>query len=408
MFKNSAAKIELVEKWIFYFLCGFSFFLPLSKAAGNTFLALILLAFVVRLFFKRDDAIKNLAAYKDVLSVIGILFLVVFLSALTSGHVLQGLKSFLEKYILHAAVIFPVLCMNYERKKIISLAKFLFVGMLLSNFSVIVQAIPHLSEGHWRFGGITSGMIQGSLLSMSLPVYVLMFMHLQDYRQKIFAFIAVIIGIIAILLTGTRGAWLAVVILIPLVVLIHSKRKLKSLAMIFLSLSLIAGITIITPTLSQRVETITDLKMQSNSERLLMWESAWQMFKDYPILGVGYGQYKIAYQTKYISPLAKERTLEHAHNNFMQMLGECGILGFSAFVFMWIYLSRLTLRGWFKEKNIAYLLFFCVMWGMMLHGFTEFNFETSMTSKIFWYSLALFLLFTNPIKSWQGLGRKNF
>ena len=393
MAKNSEAKIARLEQWIFYFLCGFSFFLPLSKAVGNIFLTLIILAFFCRIFYKRDDLLINLSAYKKFFMVIGFLFLAVFLSALTSGDILRGLKSFLEKYILHAFIILPLLSIEWDRQKILLAAKLLLLGVVICNFSVIVKAIPHLSDQFWRFGGILSPMIQGSLLAMFLPIYTLLFLHLKNFRQKAFALAALILGIVAILLTGTRGAWLAVVILIPLVVIIYSQKKLKSLSVIFISLTIIATITAMTPALSNRVETITDLKMQSNSERLLMWQSAVEMFKDNPVFGVGYGRYKIAYQTEYISPLAKERTLEHAHSNFFQMLAECGIVGFSAFVFMWIYFSRFALRGWLRDRKFFCLLFFGVLWGMMLHGFTEFNFETSMTSKIFWYSLALCLFF---------------
>ena len=152
-------------------------------------------------------------------------------------------------------------------------------------------------------------------------------------------------------MTRTRGAWLALVILIPLLILIYSEKKLKNLGAILISLSLLGGIILLTPALSNRVSTIADLKMQSNSERLLMWQSAFEMFKDNPVFGIGYGSYKIAYQEKYISPLAKEKNLEHAHNNFLQMLAECGIVGEIAFLAMWIYFSYFCLRGWSREQN---------------------------------------------------------
>ena len=213
----------------------------------------------------------------------------------------------------------------HDRKKILQLAGLLILGAFLSNLTVIIQAVPHISESSWRFGGVLSGMIQGSLLAMFLPIYILLFIHLKERRLKIFFALASAFGVFALLLTGTRGAWIAAVILIPLVLLIHAERKLKKLGAILVALSLVGGIFVITPALSNRVATITDLKMQSNSERLLMWQSAWQMFKDNPIFGIGYGSYKVAYQTKYISPDAKERTLEHAHSNFFQMLGELSL-----------------------------------------------------------------------------------
>ena len=398
MNSNLVSKVDKVEKFLFWFLCGFAISLPLSKAATNIFLALALVAFFVRIFYKRDDFSKILREYKNIFAVIIFLLAAVFISALTSDFVLQGVKRFLERYVLHMIMIFPTLLVIRDREKILKLVKLLICGALLSHLTVIIQAVPRLSEAEWRFGGVLSGMIQGSLLAMFLPVYILLFLHFKERRLKIFFCLASILGTISLLLTGTRGAWVAAVILIPLVILIYAEKKLKNLGAILVAISILGGVILLTPTLSNRVATITDLQMQSNSERLLMWQSAWQMFKDNPVFGVGYGSYKVAYQTKYISPLAKDKTLEHAHNNFFQMLGECGIVGFSAFILMLIYFSYFCLRGWAKEKNIAYLMYFSVLWGMALHGLTEFNFETSMTSKIFWFALALCLAYNNSQK----------
>ena len=183
-----------------------------------------------------------------------------------------------------------------------------------------------------------------------------------------------------------------------MVVLICAKSKLKAAAVLFSIFLIVVGIFMATPNLSARVATITDLQMQSNSERLLMWQSALKMFEDNPIFGVGYGQYKTAYQTKYISPLAKEKKLEHAHSNIFQMLAACGIIGTATFIFMWGYFSYFSLRRWFKNKELEWLLFFCVLWGFMLHGLTEFNFETSVPSRFFWYALSLCIAYSGAQK----------
>ena len=387
-----------IEKFLFYFLCGFAFFLPLSNAAANIFLTLSLIAFFARIYRKRDDCTKIFLEYKNIFAVIFILLAAVLISALTSENLLRGVGKFLERYILHMSIILPTLFIIRDKKKILRLAGILICGAFISNLSVFIKAAQNLSEPVWRFGGVLSPMIQGSLLAMILPIYVLLALHVEDRRLKIFFAGASVVGTFALLLTGTRGVWLAALILIPVSVFIYSKNKLKNLGIILISLSIVGGIFLSTPTLSNRMATLSDPQMQSNRERLLIWQSAWSMFKDNPIFGVGYAGYTEAYQTEYISPLARERDLGHAHSNFFQMLAECGMVGFGAFVLMLIYFSYFCLRGWTKEKNIAYLMFFCVLWGMILHGATEFNFETSMTSKFYWFSLALCLAYVRKGK----------
>lgn len=393
LFAMTFSKIDDVEKRTFFYLCGFSFFLPLSKAAGNIFFALAILGMIHRLFIKNDDVKAILIEYKKIFATILLMLTAVFISALTSADVLYGIKKFLEKYIVHFAAVLPILCISCDRKKIFTLVKFLLAGVFISNCIVIAQGILNF-EKEWRFGGTLPTMTQGSLLAVFLPIYAIFIMHVQQSRLRIFLITAAIVGFIALLFNGTRGAWLTVLILTPAAVLIYAKNKLKSFGVLLAMLMIVGGIFATTPHLYERFATITNMQMQSNSERLLMWQSALNMFEDNPIFGVGYGQYKFEYQNKYISPDAKERLQEHAHNNIFQMLAECGIFGAAAFIFMWGYFSYFSLKIWFKEKNIAWLLFFCVLWGTMLHGLTEFNFETSVTSKILLYSLGLCIVYS--------------
>ncbi len=389
--------IEDAERRTFYYLCGFSFFLPLSKAAGNFFLVFSLLGMFHILFLKNYDAKLIFQEYRKIFATILILLAAVFISALTSTDVLYGVKKFLEKYLLHMSALLPVLFISLNKKKFFTLIKLLLVGVFISNFIVVAQGFLHFNEV-WRFGGVLGVMPQGTLLAMSLPLYAVLIMHVKSNRLRNFFIVSAVVGFLALLFNGTRGVWLSMLILIPAVVLIYAGKKFKSFIAVLAMLTIAGGIFIATPNLSERFSTITNMQMQSNFERLLMWQSALKIFEDNPIFGVGYGQYKFAYQNEYISPEAKERHQEHAHNNFLQMLAECGIAGAGAFIFLWGYFSYFSLKIWFKDKNIAWLLFFCVLWGMMLHGLTEFNFETSVTGKIFWYSLGLCIVYSSAQK----------
>jgi len=382
------SNITEIEKRTFYYLCGFSLFLPISKAAGNIFMVLSILGMIHRLYRKNDDVKIIFSEYKKIFASIAALFVAVLISALTSADILFGVKSWLDKYIGHILVLFPVMFICLDRKKILTLVQLLFVGVFISNLSVIVQGFKNF-DGIWRYGGFLTPMAQGSVIGIFLPLYVVLFLQIQKKSLRIYFTVAAFVGIVALLFNGTRGVWLSTIILIPLMVLLYSRKNLKLFAAVVAILIIGGGIFVTALHSSKSADTTSDLRAKSNSERMLVWTSAFQMFKDNPIFGVGYGQYKDAYQTKYISPDAKETYLEHAHSNIFQLLAECGIIAASTFLLMWGYLSYFSLRRWFKDKNFEWLVFFCVLWGFMLHGLTEFNFETSVPSRIFWYSLGL-------------------
>ncbi|RYZ96317.1 MAG: O-antigen ligase family protein, partial [Proteobacteria bacterium] len=83
-----------------------------------------------------------------------------------------------------------------------------------------------------------------------------------------------------------------------------------------------------------------------NSERYIMWESAWEMFKERPVLGLGFGR------TGEYSPAFSERVLghrasftSHAHNNILDIMGAIGGLGLAAFIAWWGVLCAWALRA---------------------------------------------------------------
>ena len=82
--------------------------------------------------------------------------------------------------------------------------------------------------------------------------------------------------------------------------------------------------------------------------RVNVWRSAWAMFTDHPVLGVGLDNFLYAYRGKYILPEAwQEPNLPHAHNIFLDALTRTGLLGFAALIVMLVSffaLARNTLR----------------------------------------------------------------
>lgn len=387
------SNVNEIEKRTFYYLCGFSLFLPISKAIGNIFFALSILGMIHRLYRKNDDVKIIFSEYKKIFVSIAALFAAVIISALSSSDFLFGLKSFLDKYIGHFAVIFPAMFICLDKNKILYLLKLLFAGVFISNAAVIVQGFLNF-DGIWRFGGFLTAMAQGSLIGIFLPLYAVLVLHVKNKALRIYFIIAAVVAVVALLFNGTRGVYLSSAILIPAMILIYSRKNLKAFAIVIAILLAVGGMFAVALNSAATSTMVSGMRAQSNNERMLVWTSAFNMFKDNPIFGIGYGQYKTAYQTKYISPDAKETYLEHAHSNIFQMLAECGIIGAATFLSMWGYLTWFSLRRWFKDKNFEWLLFFCVLWGFMLHGLTEFNFETSVPSKVLWYSLGLCIAYS--------------
>lgn len=68
-------------------------------------------------------------------------------------------------------------------------------------------------------------------------------------------------------------------------------------------------------------------------ERMAHWQAGWEMLVDHPLVGVGPGHYVLAYPAYAILPYWKD-ALGHAHNVYLNVGAEMGLIGLVAYLAM--------------------------------------------------------------------------
>lgn len=84
-------------------------------------------------------------------------------------------------------------------------------------------------------------------------------------------------------------------------------------------------------------------------ERLAHWQAAYDMASDHSLLGVGLGNYEAAY-ARYGLP-SWPRALGHAHNDYLNLLAETGVVGLTCYLAAWGMIGWLTLRA-LRQSNL--------------------------------------------------------
>jgi putative inorganic carbon (hco3(-)) transporter len=82
------------------------------------------------------------------------------------------------------------------------------------------------------------------------------------------------------------------------------------------------------------------------AERLAHWQAALNMATEHPLLGVGLGNYEIAYPTYRL--INWYEPLGHAHNYYLNILAEAGIVGFLGYCMVW---SAIIILSWQGRKH---------------------------------------------------------
>ncbi|MBN1679048.1 MAG: O-antigen ligase family protein [Anaerolineae bacterium] len=78
-------------------------------------------------------------------------------------------------------------------------------------------------------------------------------------------------------------------------------------------------------------------------ERLAHWQAAFLMASDRPLTGVGFGNYEVVYPDYGL--ISWPRALGHAHNDYLNLLAETGLIGLSAYLMAWAAIAAWTLRA---------------------------------------------------------------
>lgn len=385
----------MIYKYIFcnMFIMGLAFFSFISIAAGNVFLGILTFYFFIKVYQGKFFYLN----YKEYCIVAGIFAATMFLSAVFSGDIVYGLKRWADMWIWRFMpfIVIVFLLKNYVDAKKVILAS--FVGISFVATYAVYQGLNGISRANGFYG---HPMTLGGWLCIFMPLLLIEFFEKRllgkYYWLSGIAFCVCSAGLV---FNATRGAWLAVAIVCGLLLIYYMLKSKRNVVIGALFIILISVVLVNNPRFMHRLDTIDDFtKYQSNTERILIWQSAWNMFKDHPILGVGLGQYTVNYQQKYILPQAKEPNLGHAHNNFMQMLAENGIVGFAGFIAMFGYIIFKNLIDWFKTRNTYALMIVSATVCLLLQGFTEYNVGNSAVIKMYWLVLGLLVVLSELYK----------
>lgn len=369
----------MINKYCYISMGAFAMLSFVSLAVGNVLLAIATLCFLIYTF--KNRAAMHVPDKKYYLA-IGIFIGTMLISAFLSGDIKQGLKVWSNAWFWRLMPFFIITLAVREAERVKKVLIFSFAGIAIGGLCVVYQGLGGDARAAGFFG---NPMTFAGYLCIYLPLlFVLLFEKSVSVRGRWFTGGLAILLSAALLFNATRGAWLAVVCTISLLLLYYLTQRKKLAAVILCCLLAVgAGLTQYPPVV-QRAQSITDTKNQSNHERLLIWHSAYEMFKDHPVMGVGLGQYKDNYQKKYISPEAKEPFLSHAHNNFMQMLAENGLIGFAGFMTLISCFIGYSFKRFWQEGNPYALMMCASALALVLQGLTEYNFGNGAVMKSFW------------------------
>jgi O-antigen ligase len=391
--------IKILDITIFFLLCILVFCLPFSNAiieicAGNVIGWWLIKRILRRRLFK-----ENLLP-KSFLSLPILLYLAVLLiSSIQGTNFLISARHLIRKTLEYAALYFVIIDTFNSRKRLRIFLTVLLCSISLITIDGIIQYFTRYEFLRQRviIAGRIAGPFEypdgfGNYLVMILPLVIVS--SLYKFKVRYFTYLLRIITFILIFLlftNVTKGAWIGFIVSLVFLAMFFQKKKSLTFILIFL----IMAFFMLTPSFKSHIFSQFDMSNPSITQRFDLWQTGWNMFIDRPLFGQGLGTYMNNYE-KYQTPRPRpvgQGGLWYAHNSYLQILAENGIIGLVSFLTIIFILfkrtSKLIIR---RENGYLFNLLFGLTTGMLaylIQIFFDSTFYSLPNSVLFWYILSV-------------------
>jgi len=188
----------------------------------------------------------------------------------------------------------------------------------------------------------------------------------------------------SLILTKARGAWMgftAALALIPFF-------RLKKLPVLLLIIVIFLFAVLVNKSLMSDI-----LSMTSINDRKVMWENGVKIFKEHPIIGNGVNTFFNEY--KFIRQDADRGMGSYAHNCYLQMAADVGLIGLAAFL---VFLGAFIAKALRSLKHIKDTLYYTLTLGIslgivafLIHSLVDTNLYSLNLAALFWLSAGVLM-----------------
>ncbi len=232
-------------------------------------------------------------------------------------------------------------------------------------------------------------------LNMVIPFAIALAVKARDEFTKISAQICFVMSSLALVLTQSRGGLLAyVAVLVMSAYYLTPTPQARRRWIVAILITCLVGALLI----GMVFERLSGVDQFTELSRLAIWAGAGIIFIGHPLAGIGYGNFKTVLAATVNVP---EGFLLDAHNLYMELLAETGVLGFTVFFILAFSVMRRGVNTYKNSKTLMdAVVGFAVATGVMsvmVHGAVDYLFHNSPQFAALFF-LLLALLRANEVK----------
>jgi len=335
--------------------------------------------------------------------------------------------NFISYVLLYLAVI------NFikQEKEVNHLLKIFFITSFLVALYTLLQYYG-LDPYYGHLGTLTSTIGQKNWISnylvMIFPVVFSFFLLADDKKNKSLYLFLLVILYATLLICQSRGIWISITLTTVFAFIVILRYKLgdifksnKKWLIILFTVFLVITIIYSTEnplnksrlTVIERAASTFDQDDPSINTRFLIWGTSLEMMEDKPLLGLGIGTFKyhyLDYQAEYLRQhphyIKNSGKAAEAHNEYLQLVAEIGIVGLisflgiiiSFFFLIYQYLESKKNKEVKNKEKMMVIVIFGLLMGItcfLIHCLFTFPFHVPVLGATFFILLSLTMVIIN-------------
>jgi len=296
-------------------------------------------------------------------------------------------------WFLAPLLLFLVLLDRLDNQKFF---KWLILAAAASAAAVSLISLLGWLGNNFTYDGRLKGFYSSAnYLAMYLsPISILslaLFLFVKKKIHKLLLIAAVGLMVIAIYLTYSYGAFLGLLAASVFLVFFSAKDKKNFGWALFFFLFII--LLFASQIQTDKFQGFLNLSYPSLKSRLAIWQSAEQILKDQPLIGIGPGmfqKYYLAYQPRF-EPYP-EWVAPQPHNLFLAFWLQTGLIGLIGFFWLLVVFFKKTREYLLVEKKevrFLGLILAGVIIYFLVHGLVDTTYWKNDLSVIFWLVIAI-------------------
>ncbi len=405
-----------LDRAIMACLCLLIFCLPFAKAGVENFAWMAIFFWLCKRFLGyRSGSLLRMFPETGLNNALAIFIVINILSVIFSANLGLSVRAFFGKELKFLAIYFMVVEVTNSKNRL----KTLLIAIIASAVLISIDAgFQHFTgvdflRGHRRFyytfGASfysASGFAGWLIIIIPLSMGIVAANIIPNVKLKILLLVLVIIQILYLLKTYSRGAWLGFIIAAIVTGYYFAKNnfslRIRILCLsaaicllatyLFLPCSLVVNAKEAIKTkfkfsqsINERIKSIPQTGQRSNLLRIKLWKEALRIIKDHPFVGSGLNTYSIVARDY----KSFEGGGVYPHNSFLQMGAETGLSGLFAFLGI-LFVFFKTGLGYLKQKKDMLVLgLLSGILAFLVHAFFDTHLYSLQLVVLFWYMLGL-------------------